>query len=131
MENIRKSLSLLLVFAILICIVPFDVLALNEIGSANAALLQVEDALFDYIDRSEFNRAAYSSRLKHKETASSFVFKSADGTETVYYLADNGYYAVTPWSHSFDSSASYTYYARGRDFATEQELEEWLRSIMQ
>lgn len=42
-----------------------------------------------------------------------------------------GYYAVTPWSHSFDSSASYTYYAQGRDFATEQELEEWLHSIMQ
>lgn len=95
MNNIRKSLSLLLVFAMLICIVPFNVLALNEIGSANAALLQVEDALFDYIDRSEFNRAAYSSRLKHKETASSFVFKSADGTETVYYLADNVKYVDT------------------------------------
>ncbi len=48
-----------------------------------------ESKIADYVDIEEFYETKLMFRIKAQETLSSYVFQNADGTKTVYMMADN------------------------------------------
>lgn len=99
MKNINKSLSLVLVFVLLLSVFPFNVVYAVEENTASTQTQKTEEfVLPDIVPEAEAAERGYIGRSKTEEKDNyTFVFKNSDNTRTmrvyshpVKYTDDNG-----------------------------------------
>lgn len=99
MKNINKSLSLVLVFVLLLSVFPFNVVYAVEENTASTQTQKTEEfVLPDIVPEAESAERGYIGRAKEEEKDNyTFVFKNSDNTRTmrvyshpVKYTDDDG-----------------------------------------
>ncbi len=98
----RKTISLLLIFCLLLSCLPGGAIAqtteaepqasaapTTAVTPADTFQLDADCQILRYVDESVFTAGNHVARLTEQETLDTYVFLNADGTQTVYYMDEN------------------------------------------
>lgn len=98
----RQSISLLLIFCLLLSCLPGGAIAqtteaepqasaapTTAVTPADTFQLDADCQILRYVDESVFTAGNHVARLTEQETLDTYVFLNADGTQTVYYMDEN------------------------------------------
>lgn len=98
----RKTISLLLIFCLLLSCLPGGTIAqtteaepqasaapTTAVTPADTFQLDADCQILRYVDEAVFTAGNHVARLTEQETLDTYVFLNADGTQTVYYMDEN------------------------------------------